>query len=97
MTADIAVIDGATDSLIGSLNSGGSDNDFNRPYLAVHPTNGMLYLAGFGNHLLRRIDPTTNTVTAQASLADDPAGLIVDAATARVFVSLQNDRQGGRL
>lgn len=89
LTADIAVIDGATDSLIGSLNSGGSDNDFNRPYLAVHPTNGMLYLAGFGNHLLRRIDPTTNTVTAQASLADDPAGLIVDAATARVFVSLQ--------
>ncbi|MFZ1238412.1 MAG: exo-alpha-sialidase [Anaerolineae bacterium] len=89
LTAGIAVIDGATDTLIGSLSSGGSDNDFNRPYLAVHPTNGMLYMAGYGNHILRRIDPATNTVTAQGSLAADPVGVIVDAATNRVFVSLQ--------
>ena len=72
LTAGIAVIDGATDTLIGSLSSGGSDNDFNRPYLVVHPTNGMLYMAGYGNHILRRIDPATNTVTACVPSAGKP-------------------------
>lgn len=89
LTAGIAVIDGATDTLIGSLNSGGSDNDFNRPYLAVHPSNGILYTAAYGDRVLRRLDPAANTVTAQASLATDPVAVAVDAATNRVFVSLQ--------
>ncbi len=89
LTPGIAVIDGATDTLIGNLDSGGSDSDFNRPYLAVHPTTGALYMAGFSTHLLRRIDPTTNTITAQASLAADPTDVLVDPSANRVFVSLQ--------
>lgn len=89
LTPGIAVIDGASDTLIGNLDSGGDDNDFNRPYLAVHPTTGALYLAGFNSRTLRRIDPTTNTITAQASLTADPCDVIIDPATNRVFVSLQ--------
>ena len=90
MTAGIAVIDGETDTLIGSVDSGRSEADPGRTYLAVHPTTGVLYIANWHAQTLRMVDPATGVITGPVSLPGDPFDVVVDSAKNRVYVSLRS-------
>jgi DNA-binding beta-propeller fold protein YncE len=89
MTAGIAVIDGETDTLIGSVDSGRSEANPGRTYLAVHPTTGVIYVANWHAQTLRMVDPDTGTVTGPVALPGDPFDVVVDSAQNRVYVSMR--------
>ncbi len=88
LSPGIAVIDGNTDTLIGSVDIGLSYNSFHRTYLAVHPTNGMLYVADFHGSTLRSIDPATAVITGPVTLDGTPTFVLAD--SDYVYVSLQS-------
>jgi len=93
LTSGVAVIDGNTDTLVGTLDTGLSDSAPHRTYLAVHPVTGALYMADHHDKELRRIDPATGTITGPVAVSAAPTHILVDAGKNRIYLSLRTARK----
>jgi len=89
LTSGIAVIDTASNALIGRLESGIGVDNFHRTYLAVSSTTGDVYVADYSNETLRRIDPDSGAITGPVALDGRPEHMLVDGAANRVYLSLK--------
>jgi YVTN family beta-propeller protein len=79
----ISVIDGATNSLIGTIVD---PNIINPGAVAVNPTTNTIYVAQ-GSNPLAVIDGVTNSVTATVAVGTSAAAVVVDAQTNFIYVA----------
>ena len=93
LSPGIAVIDGATDALTATVDSGMSLTTYHRTYLAVHPTTGVIYVADYSGRDLRRIASDSGGVSAPVRLSGRPTHILLGPAANRVFLSMKDEHR----
>jgi DNA-binding beta-propeller fold protein YncE len=85
LTRYIAILDGATEKWLGTLDSG--IDGYAERHIYVDPAANFLYVADESHHQLRRIDLNTNAVTGPVALPEKVGTMIVDATRTRLYMT----------
>jgi len=85
LTRHIAILDGATEKWIGTVDSG--IESYALKYLYVDPTANFLYIVDESNHQLRRIDLNTNTLAGPVALPERVGMVAVDSTRTRLYMT----------
>lgn len=83
LTRPIAILDGATEKWIGTVDSG--IEGYAHRYLYLDPVANFLYVVDESHHQLRRIDLNTNTVAGPVALPEHVGAVTVDSTRARLY------------
>ena len=82
----VSVIDGATDTVIATVNVGSSP-----ACVGVNPATNRIYVANYLSNNVSVIDGATNTVVKTIAVGSDPNGVAVNPATNRIYVANYNN------
>ncbi len=82
----VSVIDGATDTVIDTVNVGSSP-----ACVGVNPATNRIYVANYLGNSVSVIDGATNAVVKTIPVGSDPNGVAVNPATNRIYVANYND------
>ncbi len=83
LTRHIAILDGATEKWIGTVDSG--IEGFALKYLYLDPVANFLYIVDESHYQLRRIDLNTNAVVGPVALPEHVGAVAVDSTRARLY------------
>ncbi len=93
LTAGIAVIDTATNTLTATVDSGLGLATYHRTYLAVHPDTGTIYVADYSGKTLRRVAPESGGVSASVTLSGRPTHILLDPVANRVYLTMKEEHR----